>query len=50
MIIRCSDNDFSIDEFLVKLGVLAILVRGGNESMPLVLEPFSDAKLVLGRA
>jgi hypothetical protein len=45
--IRCGNDDLSIDELLVELGVLALLVRGGNEGVTLVLEPLADAKLVL---
>lgn len=45
--LRSGNDDFGIDEFLVKLGVLTLLVRGGDESVALVLEPFADAELVL---
>jgi hypothetical protein len=41
------NDDLSIDELLVELGVLALLVRGSNEGVALVLEPLADAKLVL---
>lgn len=47
---RSGDDDFSVDELLVKLGVLALLVRGGDKGVSLVLEPLADAELVLGGA
>lgn len=40
---RGGDDDFSIDQFLVELGVRALLVGRGDQSVALVLEPFSDA-------
>lgn len=46
--LRSGDDDFGINEFLVKLGVLALLVRGGDQSVTLILEPLSDAEFVLG--
>lgn len=45
---RSGDNDFSVDELLVKGGVLALLVGGGYQGVTLVLEPLADAELVLG--
>lgn len=48
--IRGGDDDLSIDELLVELGALALLVRGGDQGVALVLEPFADAELVLCRA
>ncbi len=45
--LRGGDDDFGVDELLVKLGVLALLVGGGHEGVALVLEPFADAELVL---
>lgn len=33
---------------LIEFGVLALLVRGSDKLMALILEPFSNAKLVLG--
>ena len=45
--IRGSDDDFGVDEFLVKLGVLALLVGGGDKSVTLVLKPFANTELVL---
>lgn len=47
---RCGDNNFSVNQLLVELGVLSLLVGGGDESVSLVLEPFADAKLVLSCA
>lgn len=48
--IRGGDDDLGVDELLVEFGVLALLVRGGDESVALVLEPLADAQLVLGGA
>lgn len=48
--IRRGDDDLSVDQLLVELGVLALLVRGGDESVSLILEPFANTKLVLGCA
>lgn len=33
---------------MVKLGVLTLLVRGGDKGVALVLEPLAETKLVLG--
>lgn len=44
------DDDLSIYELLVELGVLTILVGGGNEGVTLILEPLADAELVLSGA
>lgn len=44
---RSGNDDLSVDELLVESGVLAFLVRGGDESVTLVLEPLANAKLVL---
>lgn len=44
--VRSGDDDFGIDELLVELGVLALLVRGGYQSVALVLEPLAEAELV----
>jgi hypothetical protein len=46
---RC-DNDLSINQLLVELRVLALLVRGRDQGVALILEPFADAQLVLSRA
>lgn len=35
--IRSGDDDFSVDQFLIELGVLALLVGGGDEGMALAL-------------
>jgi len=43
-----SDDDFSVDELLVKGGVLALFVGCGYQGVTLVLEPLADAELVLG--
>jgi hypothetical protein len=45
---RRGNDDFSVDELLVELGVLALLVGSGDEGVALVLEPLADAELVLG--
>jgi hypothetical protein len=45
--VRSGDDDLGVDKLLVELGVLALLVRGGHESVTLVLEPLADAELVL---
>lgn len=47
MYIRCGDDDFSVDQFLVELGVLALLVGGGDESVALLFNPLPYAELVL---
>ena len=46
--IRRCDDDLSVDELLVKFAVGTLLVRGSDESVALVLNPFPDSKLVLG--
>lgn len=48
--LRSGDDDFGVDQLLVKLGVGALLVRGGHQGVALVLEPLANAELVLGRA
>jgi hypothetical protein len=48
--VRCSDNDLSVYELLVELGVLAFLVRRCYEGVALIFKPFADAQLVLRRA
>jgi hypothetical protein len=45
---RGGDDDFGIDQLLVKGRVLAFLVGSSHESVALVLEPLADTKLVLG--
>ena len=41
------DDDLSILELLVELGTLTVLVRGGDKSVALVLEPLANTELVL---
>jgi hypothetical protein len=48
--LRCGDDNFSVNELLVELGVLALLVGGGDQCVSLILEPFADAELVLSCA
>ena len=48
--LRSGDDDLGINKLLVELGVLAFLVRCGNEGVALILEPLADAELVLGGA
>ena len=44
---RCGDDDLCINKLLVEFGILPVLVRGGHKGVALVLQPFSNAKLVL---
>lgn len=46
--VRCGDDDLCVYKVLVELRVLALLVRGGNELVALLLNPFSDTEFVLG--
>ena len=46
--LRCGDDDFSINKLLVEFGILAFLVRRGHKGVTLVLQPFSNPKLILG--
>ena len=46
--VRSGNDNLSINKVLVELGVLAFLVGGGDELVALLLDPFPDAKLVLG--
>lgn len=46
-VLRGGDDDFCVNELLVELGVLALLVGGGDEGVTLVLEPLANAELVL---
>jgi hypothetical protein len=41
------DDDLGVDKLLVELGVLTLLVGGGDEGVALILEPFADAEFVL---
>jgi hypothetical protein len=45
--VRGGDDDLGVDKLLVELGVLTLLVGGGDEGVTLVLEPFADAEFVL---
>ena len=44
---RCGDDDLCINKLLVEFGILPVLVRGCHKGVALVLQPFSNAKLVL---
>ena len=46
--LRSGDDHFGVNELFVKGRVLTLLVRGGDESVAIVLEPLADAELVLG--
>lgn len=48
--LRSGDDDFGVDQLLLKDRVGALLVRGGDQSVALVLEPLADAELVLSRS
>lgn len=48
--IRGGDDDFGVNQLLVELGVFALLVGGGDQSVALVLEPLADAELILSRS
>lgn len=48
--LRSGDDDLGVDELLVELAVLALLVRGGDKSVTLLLNPLPQTKLVLSRA
>lgn len=45
--LRGGDDDFGVNKLLVKLGVLTLLVRGGDERVTLLLDPLSQSELVL---
>lgn len=45
---RGGNDNLSVDELLVKGGVFAILVGGGDQSVASIFEPLADAELVLG--
>lgn len=45
--LRSGDDDLGIDQFLVKGGVLGVLVVGGDESVTLALNPLSQAEFIL---
>ena len=46
--LRSGNDDFSVNELLVEFGVLALFVRGGDQGVALLLDPFPQAQLVLG--
>lgn len=46
-VLRSGNDDFGVNEFLVELGVGTLLVGCSDEGVTLVLEPFSNAQLVL---
>jgi len=48
--LRGGDDDLGIYELLIKLGILALLVGGGDEGVSLILEPLADAKFILSCA
>ena len=48
MHLRGGNDDLGVDQLLVKSGVLAVLVGGGDQSVASILEPLADAELVLG--
>lgn len=48
--LRGSDDHFGIHQFLVELGILAILVRRCHQCVALVLKPLPKPQLVLCRA
>lgn len=43
LFLRSGDDDFGINQFLVKGRVLSLLVRGGHQSVSLIFKPFSNA-------
>lgn len=45
--VRSGYDDFSIDQFLVEGGVLALLIRSRHQGVTLVLEPFANTEFVL---
>ena len=46
--VRCGDDNFGVNKVLVELGVLTLLVGGGDELVALLLNPLPQTKLVLG--
>lgn len=40
--VRCRDDDLCVDKVLVELGVLTLLVGGGDELVALLLNPLPD--------
>lgn len=47
-LLRSGNDDLGIDKVLVEFRALSLLIGGGDQLVALVLEPFSDTKLVLG--
>ena len=45
--LRCGDDDLGVWDVLVKGRVLALLVRGDNKLVALLLDPLLKTKLVL---
>lgn len=48
--VRGGDDNLCIHELLVEFGVLTLLIGRGYQSMALLFQPFTDTKLVFGRA
>lgn len=40
--VRCRDDDLCVDKVLVELGVLTLLVGGGDELVALLFNPLPD--------
>ena len=47
--LRGCDDDLCVDELLVEGAAIAILIASGYQRVSLLLEPFSNSELVLGR-
>lgn len=47
--LRGGDDDLGVNQFLVELGVLALLVGSGDQGVALLLDPLPQTELVLGR-
>lgn len=45
--LRSGDDDFGINKLLIESRVVTVLIRGGHQSVSLVLKPLPNAKLVL---
>jgi len=43
---RGGDDNLGVYQFLVKIGVCAFLVGGGNQGVTVVFEPFPDSELI----
>jgi hypothetical protein len=44
--LRSGDDDFGVNELLIKGRVLTLLIRGGHKSVALILEPLAETKLI----